>query len=532
MDKYTLKLVTLSHHAIKEAVEKVADPDRLTTVCDSGDITKAETYKTADVVFLSYSQAKEQIVAILENIAEYTQIILLKDGTETGEDALLAYDLWDSAQSTLLHHISALKRHMLARLDLELTKNQLYTLIDSVPDLIWYKDLDGLHIDVNEPFCKSVNHTRKEIKYRHQGYIMGLTDEEFASGEFACVTTDNQVIKEQHTSLFDEKVLIHDEMRQFKTYKTALKGRNGESIGTVGMAHDVTDIWNTHEEFRIVISRLPFPMIILDKTYTLLSFNSKFGELFHYSEENQESFDISSFGNKFFDFDMAMNDSGNKIVEKQMVDNGEVYHYIIEKSEITDVFGELSGYFYIFRDVTSTHKYEMKLRMMAETDELTQINNRKAIRDFYETRLQALAREKRTFAVVIMDIDFFKLYNDHYGHLEGDMAIKAVANILKSHSDNEDVFVGRFGGEEFLLLATGKTPDEVKRLLEELMSDLKQAQIPHEMSKVNKHLTISMGVHYLSQVDCNMKLVDLVEEADKNLYKAKEEGRNRFVGNI
>lgn len=533
MDKYTLKIVTLSNHELKDKIATIPDPQRITTTCNEGNIDVVDSYCTADVVVLSYSLAQKCIATVEGNIAEYTRIVLLNDGaTDSVDSTLVKYDLWELDGIGLLHNITSLKQQMLVSFDLELTKNQLYTLIDSLPDLIWYKDLNGDHIDVNDAFCKSVSRCRKEIKYRNQGFIMGLTEEEFANGEFACVTTDNHVIKEQVTSLFDEKVLIHNEMRQFKTYKTALKGRNGESIGTVGLAHDVTDIWNTHEEFRIVISRLPFPMIILDKNYALLSFNSKFEDVFCYSHDNQDSFEITSFGEKYFGFDIAMHDDSNKTIEKQMVSNGETYYYIIEKSEITDVFGELSGYFYTFRDVTKTHKYEEKLRMMAETDELTQINNRKAIRDFYENRLDSLSREKLSFTVCIIDIDFFKLYNDHYGHLEGDMAIKSIASILKSHSDNEKVFVARFGGEEFLVLTIDTAPDDVKALIELLRQDLSQAQIPHEKSKVSDVLTMSIGVHYSENLENNVKLVDLIELADKLLYQAKEEGRNRYIANI
>ncbi len=532
MDKYTLKLVALCHPDLEEKIKQIPDPERLTTEFSCGQMDKPESFATADVIFMSYGQALEHINLILEKKASYTQIILLADDSHTVDENLIPYDLWDVDGKGILHHISALKQKMLTSFDLELKENQLYTLIDSVPDLIWYKDLNGFHIDVNEPFCHSVEKTRKEIKYRDQGFIMGLTPEEFANGEFACVTTDNQVIKEQHTSLFDEKVLIHGEMRQFKTYKTALRGRNGESIGTVGMAHDVTDIWNTHEEFRIVISRLPFPMMILDKDYGLLSCNSNFEEFFEYNEEKQASFQIGEFGQKYFDCDIAFHESSNTTMERQVHKEDKTYHILVEKSEITDVFGELSGYFYIFRDFTKTHEYEEQLRLMAETDELTQIYNRKFIREFFETKLRVFVKEKLNFAICIIDIDYFKNYNDHYGHIEGDMAIKSIANILKSHSDNEKVFVARFGGEEFIVMAMGQSPEEVKNLLLSLQKDLKQAEIPHEKSQVSEHLTMSMGCYYLEELKNDMTLAGLVEIADKYLYEAKEQGRNRLISNM
>lgn len=533
MNIYNLNIVLLSTHSIKEKIDSVKDIDRITTICTAGELDNKDTYSTADVVLLSYALAKDKIDTVLSNITKYTKIILLNDDNSCSfQEELVQYDLWDINSISLLHHISNLKQEMRNKLDLELRENQLYTLIDSIPDLVWYKDINGIHIDVNDSFCNAVGKTRKDVINYNQGEIMGLTAEEWESGEYACVETDALVLKEQSTHLFDELAMISGNLRQSKVYKTALKGRKGESIGTVGMAHDVTDIWNTHEEFRIVISRLPFPMFILNKDYELLSFNSKFEETFNTTDENKEHFEISGFGQKFFDYDIAMREFSNNTIERETLIDNEVQYFVIEKSEITDVFGELSGYFYIFRNVTQTRKYEQKLRLMAETDELTQINNRKAIKDFYETRLDSLVREKLSFSVSIIDIDFFKLYNDHYGHLEGDIVIKAIANILKSRSDNEEVFVARFGGEEFLIITINKTLEEVTTLIEKLQRDLKNAKIPHEKSKVNDNVTMSIGVHYLQQLSAGMKLTELIELADKNLYKAKEEGRNRSIFNI
>ncbi len=538
MDKYHLKFVTLCDTDLQEKISKIPDPERITTLCTNGKIENPDTFSSADVIFMSYQQATEHLDKILGNKASYTQIVLLADDTltETVNEKLLPFDLWDTNGRAILHHISALKEKMLACFDLELKENQLYTLIDSVPDLIWYKDTNGLHIDVNEPFCQSIGKNlddiRGEIKYRDQGYLMGLTPEEFANGEFACVTTDNIVLKEQKTSLFDEKVLIHGEMRQFKTYKTALKGRNGESIGTVGMAHDVTDIWNTHEEFRIVISRLPFPMIILDKNHNLLSYNSKFLDFFHCTDEILNTFEFVDFGQQAFQCDITMPESKNGTMEKEVIHEGKSFYILIEKSEITDVFGEISGYFYIFRDYTKTYEYEEQLRVMAETDELTQIYNRKFIREFFETKLRVFVKEKLSFAVAIVDIDYFKNYNDHYGHIEGDTAIKEIASILKHHSDNEKIFVARFGGEEFIVMAIAKTKSEVKGLLTSLQKGLKLAKIPHEKSAVSDILTMSIGCYYLEELKNDMHLADLVEIADKYLYEAKEQGRNKVVSNI
>lgn len=534
MDRYELNVVTLSSHSIKEKIDSVPDPDRLTTICVAGNIDETETYNTADVIFLSYSQAIEKIQLVLDNKAKYATIILLVDNsvTETLNEDLLEFDLWDTQGIIFTHRIKAFKKQMLANLDLELTTNQLNTLIDSVPDLIWYKDFRGSHIKVNNSFCKTVNKTKEQIQYRGHCYIWDLDPEEYEQGEYVCMETEDVVLEEQKTFLFDEKVKISDEMRQLKTYKSCIIGRHGESLGTVGIARDVTEIWNTQEEFRILISRLPFPMIILDKDYHLLSCNSHFDELFSYSQDNHDKFEIGSFGEQHFKFDIASREHHNTSVEKTMMHNGEILHLVIEKSEITDVFGELSGFFYIFRNVTKTRQYEAQLKLMAETDELTQINNRKAIRNFYETKLPIVLQEKLSLSLILIDIDYFKLYNDTYGHLDGDEVIKVIASILDNRSDNDGILAGRFGGEEFLLITINKTQDEVSTLVDLLMNDLKDKQIPHKSSKVDSVLTMSIGVIYYHQLPSDLELTDVINSADKALYQAKHNGRNGYVFDI
>lgn len=537
MDRYDLNVVNLSCICLKEQFDKVADPDRLTTIYQTGDVNSCQCYEQADVIFLSYSQACDSIETVVANKPSYATIVLLSDGSigssvESFNEQLLDYDVWETGSVIVLHHLKALKIQMLQKLDLELTSNQLDTLIDSVPDLIWYKDFKGSHIKVNKSFCKTVNKTKEQIKYRGHCYIWDLNPEEYEQGEYVCMETEEVVLEEQKTFLFDEKVKISDEMRQLKTYKTAIVGRHGESLGTVGIARDVTEIWNTHEEFRILISRLPFPMIILDKDYKLLSSNSHFEKLFNFSESNHDLFELKAFGEKYFDHDITLKEFHNTSVQKQMFSNNDICHYIIEKSEITDVFGEISGYFYIFRDVTEVRKYEEYLQILAQTDELTQINNRKAINTFFDIKLPVLVNLELSFSLALIDIDYFKQYNDTYGHLEGDIIIKEIASILNSQSDtclNNEVFVGRYGGEEFILMLINKTKNQVQTLIDTITSTLKEKQIPHSSSQVDTVLTMSIGITHSEKLTPATQLNEIIEKADKALYQAKNTGRNRCI---
>lgn len=126
--------------------------------------------------------------------------------------------------------------------DYWLCHNYWQTTINTSPDLIWYKDKIGAHLEVNDAFCEVVGKTKNDIRGRGHFYIWGLTEEQYKKGEFVCNETEEAVMKAGHQMVFDEQVLSkHNGMRQLKTYKTPIIDEDGSTIlGTVGIAMDVT----------------------------------------------------------------------------------------------------------------------------------------------------------------------------------------------------------------------------------------------------------------------------------------------------
>lgn len=120
------------------------------------------------------------------------------------------------------------------------TRNYLETTINSVPDLVWYKDKEGAHIKVNESFCKAVNKTMEQIEGRGHYYIWDIEPDEYAKGEYICMESEYEVMEKRETCVFDETVKIGDSLRQLKTYKSPLFDLDGSVMGTVGIANDVT----------------------------------------------------------------------------------------------------------------------------------------------------------------------------------------------------------------------------------------------------------------------------------------------------
>ena len=169
--------------------------------------------------------------------------------------------------------------------------------------------------------------------------------------------------------------------------------------------------------------------------------------------------------------------------------------------------------------------YQDLLRRQSTLDGLTGLPNRRAFDDLLGQEWRRAARLGSPLSLILLDIDFFKPYNDHYGHLAGDECLRQVGRGLASVGRSMD-FMGRYGGEEFV----GILPhtDEVGALTvaERLHEVISQLRIPHEFSEASDHVTVSIGVaSTIPQASGQPE--ELILNADQMLYQAKEEGRNR-----
>jgi diguanylate cyclase (GGDEF) domain len=161
-------------------------------------------------------------------------------------------------------------------------------------------------------------------------------------------------------------------------------------------------------------------------------------------------------------------------------------------------------------------------------DELTQLNNR---RDFMQT-FQRYLHNYRAYddwlCVAIADIDFFKNFNDHYGHPKGDECLRGVGAVFAKVKENMGVYTARVGGEEFAMLWFEKDVTHVDAVISYFSGLIKDMNMPHEKSKVSDHVTMSVGV-YVEQLGESSDVQTLYDLADKALYSAKGGGRNCAV---
>ena len=182
---------------------------------------------------------------------------------------------------------------------------------------------------------------------------------------------------------------------------------------------------------------------------------------------------------------------------------------------------EIVGYTTIQTNITNKKHVER----LSITDELTQLYNRRFFNEKIEEEINRAKRENNCFSLLIIDVDYFKQYNDSYGHQKGDLALEKVANILKKKSSRASDFAFRLGGEEFAIITTldGKKIIEFANLIR---TEIENLQIEHNSSLISKYLTISIGI--VCQKGQEISNSDaLYKEADDNLYEAKRLGRNR-----
>ncbi|MDZ8079473.1 MAG: PAS domain S-box protein [Nostoc sp. SerVER01] len=167
-----------------------------------------------------------------------------------------------------------------------------------------------------------------------------------------------------------------------------------------------------------------------------------------------------------------------------------------------------------------------ELQRLATLDGLTQIANRRRFDEYLETEWHRLKREKMPLSLILFDVDFFKPYNDTYGHLAGDNCLQRIASALLSIVKRPADLVARYGGEEFAVILPNTEIKGAIHLAQGIRQAVRNLAIPHAQSSVCDYVTISVGV--VSTVpNGEMSPQDLINEADKALYTAKQQGRDR-----
>jgi diguanylate cyclase (GGDEF)-like protein/PAS domain S-box-containing protein len=221
--------------------------------------------------------------------------------------------------------------------------------------------------------------------------------------------------------------------------------------------------------------------------------------------------------------------------------DGSLFWNELSISPVFDQSSVLTHFIGIQKDVTARVVLEQRLRkersllerdkenleQLVVHDTLTGIYSRKYFEDQLRTRWAQLIDTQESLVVMFIDVDYFKRFNDTYGHIAGDNALRKIALILDDSLRRVSEFVARFGGEEFIVLATEMTEEQATAHADALCQNVRNLDIPHASSP-HQFLTISCGVVHIKPSSLDQPEL-LLKQADSALYQAKERGRNQVA---
>ncbi|ERT08385.1 diguanylate cyclase domain protein [Lyngbya aestuarii BL J] len=169
-----------------------------------------------------------------------------------------------------------------------------------------------------------------------------------------------------------------------------------------------------------------------------------------------------------------------------------------------------------------------QLKQLSRTDPLTQVANRGYFETYLQQQWQRSTREEYPLSVILLDVDYFKRYNDTYGHPAGDYCLKQIAQSLKKSVQRPADLVARYGGEEFVIILVNTDEKGAVHIAEKIRAEIQNLNIPHRASEVSDRVTVSIGIR--TGIPTSKPQPDtLIKQADEALYTAKKQGRDRYI---
>lgn len=448
----------------------------------------------------------------------YKVVVLPEDNLQACEAVIAEADaVWTdtSCEALVKANFLRLQKDLKLRFDMRRTENCLTTAIDSIPDLVWFKDDKGRHLIVNNGFCAAVDKTKDMIYKRGHYYIWDMPEEEYEKGDYVCLESEEIVMRARQTVRFDEKVKTKMGMRMFSTYKSPLIDQDGTIFGTCGVAHDVTDLKNINIEIDSVLKSVPFSVIIEGKDHKTVSVNPKFAEYFP---------ECGNAVGKTRDYWQNCAESMTKLengMSKVVVRTEEGKKILLmDENSIIDTFGEPIGEVFVLRDITAEQTIKEQAAKQENTDLLTGLFNRRG----FASQLEKLKNEHQLILTVI-DIDDFGKYNGSHDNDIGDIVLRLTAQKLSEIYPTD--IIARMGSDEFAIVSTEELSDEeVKQTAERAINTLASA---YSSKDYTKGLTVSLGIA-VQRIGENEKQDTelLMQKSGKALYSAKCSGKAKY----
>lgn len=492
--------------SLEDCTFDVTFPESSDAVYDGSDTAIIiDAYDAENAKLSRFHEAYKVIVLPEENMQDYEAVIAEADAvwTDTSCEAL--------ARANFLR----LQKDMKLRFDMRRTETCLTTAIDSIPDLVWFKDEKGRHLIVNNGFCGAVDKTKDMIYKRGHYYIWDMPEEEYEKGDYVCLESEEIVMRARQTVRFDEKVKTKTGMRMFSTYKSPLIDQDGTIFGTCGIAHDVTYLKNINIEIDAVLKSVPFSVIIEGKDQKTVSVNPKFAEYFpncgnavgktrDYWQNSAESMTQLESGMTKV---VVRTDEGRKIL-------------LMDENVLRDTFGEPIGNVFVLRDITAEQTIKEQAAKQANTDLLTGLYNRSGLKAALEK-----LKDRRQLTLTVIDIDDFGRFNVSHDNDIGDIALRLTAQKLSEIYPTD--IIARTGSDEFAIASTEQLSDEeVKATAERAMNTLTSA---YASKGYMNGLSVSLGIAVQNIGENEEQDIELLmQKSSQALYSAKCSGKSKY----
>ena len=214
--------------------------------------------------------------------------------------------------------------------------------------------------------------------------------------------------------------------------------------------------------------------------------------------------------------------------DQAFVESFETDGILLSSGSLTDVSKEMEAEASLKQTEAALQKANLQLQQLATLDGLTQIANRRRLDAWVDEQWRHLTRAKEPLSVIMCDIDYFKRYNDTYGHQAGDDCLKRIAETLARTARRSSDLVARYGGEEFIVALPNTEVAGAERVARDVQDRVSRLKLVHADSPISAYVTLSMGIA-TTIPNADTAPADLIKQADQALYDAKKKGRNRII---
>ena len=425
--------------------------------------------------------------------------------------------------------------------------------LDSIPEKILFKSTKGSIIGCNEAWALGNNTTVAQATGKRLSDVVPINivnkqkqqEEMVWSGE---KFNTQEWVKQNNNDLS----LIN-------TVKVPLYNEKGGIFSLLSIERDVTDLYNLneklvdvnlqHKKTEMALSKQNIllstvfaasvdPIGLLDKDGRVIGANNAFAILMgaNISEDiigHLQSDVLSQERNDWAEYqNQQVIDSGEPLIFEELIfSEGKKVWYEVSKTPFKDDESGYQGVVIVARNITlhkqtaeklSSDASDFEIKML--NDPLTEIANRRSFDLQFEKLWREAADEEELLSLIMCDIDFFKSYNDNYGHQKGDEVLRKVAKTLESACEKTGSFVARYGGEEFVVLIKGGNATKALKIAEILNKSIEQINIEHLYSSASLIVSMSMGISNMQPSKLNSMDI-LLAEADGAMYEAKKNGR-------